>query len=379
MTDPLREHQDWARRWLFDAALPLWWERGADRENGGWFEHLDQSGAPTAAPKRCRVQARQTYVYAQAKRLGWSGADDAQIRHGIDFLDRAYRRADGFYRKAAHVDGSVADDGFDLYDQAFVLLALVSGYQALGEPTELRDQALRLLDLLGERLAHPGGGFQEDSPPRLPLRSNPHMHMLEALLAWTQAGGGAAFEERARQITDLATRCFLDPATGAVGEYFDADWRFLPGDEGGVREPGHQFEWAFLLTEAAEVLGGDHRAAVERLERFGRTQGIDGAREVAVFATDAAGTITDADARLWSQTERLRTALVLGAHVGADDAARFADDAARAGATIRRYLDVPVAGLWRDRMLANGTLVDEPAPASSFYHIVSALLPLLAR
>jgi mannose-6-phosphate isomerase len=33
-----------------------------------------------------------------------------------------------------------------------------------------------------------------------------------------------------------------------------------------------------------------------------------------------------------------------------------------------------VKGLWRDRLNSDGTFVQEPAPASSFYHIVCAIL-----
>ncbi len=34
------------------------------------------------------------------------------------------------------------------------------------------------------------------------------------------------------------------------------------------------------------------------------------------------------------------------------------------------------AGLWRDKMMADGTFVEEAAPASSFYHIVCAIYEL---
>jgi mannose-6-phosphate isomerase len=50
--------------------------------------------------------------------------------------------------------------------------------------------------------------------------------------------------------------------------------------------------------------------------------------------------------------------------------------AASAARGLMKYLDTPLRGLWRDKMLADGTLVDEPAPASSFYHIVCAVAEL---
>ena len=74
-------------------------------------------------------------------------------------------------------------------------------------------------------------------------------------------------------------------------------------------------------------------------------------------------------ARLWPQTERIKAALFLG---GSDRAAQVA--AACAG--LQRYTEVTPAGLWRDRLRPAGGFVEEPAPASSFYHIVCALAEL---
>ena len=52
------------------------------------------------------------------------------------------------------------------------------------------------------------------------------------------------------------------------------------------------------------------------------------------------------------------------------------DTAANGAEALLKYLDTPVRGLWRDKLRADGTFVDEAAPASSFYHIVCAILEL---
>jgi mannose/cellobiose epimerase-like protein (N-acyl-D-glucosamine 2-epimerase family) len=66
-----------ARAWMFEAALPLWAERGVDRVDGGFYEELDADGRPTAcAFKRVRVMCRQIYVFSHGALLGWKqGAD----------------------------------------------------------------------------------------------------------------------------------------------------------------------------------------------------------------------------------------------------------------------------------------------------------------
>lgn len=374
MSDVSAAHA-WAREWLLRDALPIWWEIGADRANGGFHEKIDQQGvAVTGVPKRARVQARQVFVYTQAGKLGWDGPWLDAVQHGFDYLVGAYKRPDGLYRRTERADGPPEAD-FDLYDQAFALLALASAYRALdGAPGPLAE-AEALFAAMEEQLGHPVAGFKESVAGKLPLRSNPHMHLLEALLAWLEQREIPAFRRRAEQIVGLALDRMIDPATGAIAENFDDDWRRMGGADD-VREPGHQFEWAYLLSLAARQLGGDHRAASDRLAAFGARHGIDRARGVAIFSIDPRGEPVDRDARLWAQTERLRTMLLVP-----DDAALAAgtmpDEAAGALASVRRYLDVPVRGLWRDRLHPDDSFADEPAPASSLYHLVTGLWPLV--
>jgi mannose-6-phosphate isomerase len=119
-------------------------------------------------------------------------------------------------------------------------------------------------------------------------------------------------------------------------------------------------------------LGGDHREASARLYRFGERHGIIDGR--AIFSVDAAGGVVDGSARLWAQTERLRAMLTFAGDMPAGEGEAAAIESVT---LLRHYLDVPVAGLWRDRIDADGALIGEPAPASSFYHIVTGILPLL--
>lgn len=352
------------RAWLFERALPLWWEVGADHRRGGFFERIDQAGQPTEDPRRIRVQARQIFVYAEAGRLGWAGPWDKAIRHGLEFLERVYRRPDALYRTAVTPDGSVFDDSVDLYDQAFVLLALAHAYEQLGSPSELRSRAQALLEQLVDRLAHPLGGFNEANS-RLPLRSNPHMHMLEALLAWVALGENGLFHERATDIIRLVQERLIDHETGSIGEYYNQNWSPTAGSLGQEREPGHQFEWAFLLRQAEALLGITADELPARLRRFGETHGI-ASTGAAVFSVTREGTVIDGSARLWAQTERLRTSLIFRDINAAEDAARV----------IGLFLATQRPGLWRDRMLSDGFIVDGPAPGSTLYHLITAFTVL---
>jgi len=51
----------------------------------------------------------------------------------------------------------------------------------------------------------------------------------------------------------------------------------------------------------------------------------------------------------------------------------------RAARGLAQYLDVPARGAWRDKLRVDGTFVEEPAPATSFYHLMVAILELTSH
>jgi len=357
----------WYDAWLRDAALPLWAGAGVDPAGGLFQETLGVEGAPVEAPRRARAQARQVFVFAQAASAGY-GANWLEVaKRGWARFVRVYRRPDDLFINRAAGDGTPLDEAADVYEQAFVLLAMAA-LQRADPAMDLTAEAERTLAALQERRAA-GGGFRENGPH--PYQANCHMHLFESALAWESLGeavGGAAWRPLSDEIAGLALTRFIDPATGAMREFFDADWRALTG-EAGLIEPGHQFEWAWLLDRWGRDRGeAGAQAAARRLFETG-LKGVDPAREVAVNAFWEDFSVRDAAARLWPQTEHLKAAVALG------DAAQ----ALRAAAGLAQYLETPARGAWRDKLRADGTFVDEPAPATSFYHLMLAILALRAR
>ncbi len=358
------------RRWLLEQAYPLWAQRGWDSSRVGFHERLGPGGPVLTDARRTRVQFRQIHCFARAEALGWRGDSRTLVIGGLEHVFAHCQRPDGLFRAALAPDGSVLEDRALLYDQAFAMLALASAHRALGAGAGCAERAATLWEQITRRL-HAPLGFRADSATRGPLLANPHMHLLEALLAWARFDTAPHWRQRADAIATLALERLIDPASGALREQYDLDANGCES-RGGPVEPGHLFEWAGLLLEL-DATSPRLREAAVRLVELAETRGVQ--TGVVVNALQADLTILDPEARLWPQTERVKTCARLARLTGE---ARYWNRAATAAETLRAYLAVPDPGLWYDRRLPSGAFVPEPSPASSFYHIIAAISALAA-
>ncbi|HTK79325.1 MAG TPA: AGE family epimerase/isomerase [Rhizomicrobium sp.] len=363
-------------RWLDNSALPLWWTAGADHEQGGYFELLDENARPVRTSRRIRVQARQIYSYAAAGLGGWLGPSRSAVAHGLSFLAKHYRRGDGLYRTLVDDAGHAVDERTFLYDQAFVLLALASAAKAGIEKRRCTADALELRTILVDRFARKNGaGFLEQELRGSKFQSNPHMHLLEAALEWSSVDPEQAWDSLADSIVALSLKCFIDRDSGILREFFDEAGTPLPGIPGLIIEPGHQFEWAWLLSRWATARNDAAALGAARtLFETGERHGIDHVRGVAIDTLLADMSPHSRQARLWPQTERLKAALALAARAQDGETRQRSERAALSAAEgLAHYFDTTVAGLWHDKMRADGTFVTEPSPGSSLYHIVCGI------
>ena len=354
-------------RWLKLNALPVWAALGVDA-NGAFAEALDNDGAQVGDFRRARVQARQAYVYSLAWSWGWGDGYRALVERGLARFAVTNRREDGLYRTRVSGTGAVLDDTASLYDQAFVLLATATAVEAGLDVDQCRRTAATIQASL-HSLALPQGGWREPVGPA--FQANAHMHLLEAVLAWEALEPGGPWTGMADTVVGLARAHFVDAEGGFLREFFSPDWRPAEGDAGRLVEPGHQFEWAWLLTRWGR-LRGDQWAleAARRLFCVGE-RGLDPAREVAIDELDETLQRRSSRARLWPQTEWLKASLILAEEAVGEERRRLIDSAAAAFRGLGLYL--APTGLWQDKLGADGVFeTTEPAPASSLYHIVAA-------
>lgn len=357
----------WAERWLADSALPIWWQAGADHTHGGFYEKLSLAGVPSDEPRRFRVQVRQLYVYAEARQYSLFQEAHEAVEHALKAILPCFDPERGFPRLLT-ADNKVADTTFDIYDNAFGLYGLAAAYRVTGDK-QLVDMAKRLVEILDTQHKHPIAGYIEP----LPLRANPHMHLFEVFMLWAEVTEDEFWYDHARAMAQLCVERFFDRKTNTLREFFDLSWQVFPGPQGDQVEPGHHYEWAWLLERWKLLSGEDYTDVADALFDWAESNGVDRTRGVAVDEMSADGRIIKATARQWPQTERLKAALARWSRTQDEAALQVALTSMQA---LQLYLSTPQEGLWHDMMQEDGTFKSGPAWASSFYHYMCAFIEL---
>jgi len=360
------------RRWVVETALPLWSSVGFDERHGGFHERLHLDGTPDfTAARRVRVQARQIYVYAHAASLGWFADGLPVALRAFELMLGKYRSPDGApgFVHALAADGSVANPLRDTYDHAFILLALAWLAHASGD-SQIRAIIGETLAFLDEHLAAGDGTFFEDVARGVPRRQNPHMHLLEAMLALHETASHTAALERATPLRNLLEAKFLDASTGMIGEYFTPEWMPWRGAPGApVIEPGHHAEWAWLLRRYERTSGEQPG----RLPSALLSVAVRCACPRTGFLPDEvtrSGTVLRASRRCWPQAE-LAKAWLAEQEIGRPDAGPAAVHALQRLQS--HYLAGPIGGGWIDQFDGAGKPMADYIPASTFYHVFSAV------
>lgn len=358
--------------WLFDAALPLQAARLRDPA-GGFFERLAPGGEALHLERRARVSARQVYAFAAAARLGWPGDAEVLLDHALEFLVTHHITTDGDVIPTVPRPSVPGVPQLSLYDVAFTLFALAEAKRHRPLDRTVEGVAERVLNRLTSQALHPEAGFEDGEI----LRSNPHMHLLEAAIQWAGiADRPERWRHLAREIVALCRQRFIDAGTGAVRELFNHDWEPLFSQIDAPIEPGHQYEWAWLMLRAPDA-GAEEAAASARLIAIGEEKGRGRMSGLVINGLSGALVPVETLSRLWPQTECIKALALMAERSGGADPAALAR-VAEAVDGLMRFFDHPVRGSWWEHLDETGAPLTEPARTSSLYHIIGAVEALAA-
>lgn len=306
---------------LRDGILKFWLDHTRDPERGGFYGLITNDLVVRKdAPRGALLSARILWTFSAAFRryhdpkylemARWAHADLQQ-----HFRDKEHG---GLYWMVS-ADGVPIDARKILYVQSFGVYALSEFYRATGE-TAVRDEAVALYRLIEEQ-AHDRehrGYFEEftrdwkisrDRSRRgsamgsLDQKSqNVHIHMLEAYTNLLRAWPDDGLRQNLRELIDVLTTRVLDTSTHHLRLFLAEDW--TPKSD--TISFGHDIEFAWLITESAEVLGDEALLAkikplAVKMARTTLEEGID--LEGGVMAEADPHGVIDTFREWWPQAE----------------------------------------------------------------------------
>ncbi len=350
-------------KWLKESVFPLWKTVGIDSRNGAFVESIafDKVAQPSA--RRALVQARQIYSFVEAYKLEILNLDtvSAIVENAVGHLIKNYETADGAYIHSVDTNAEPENLDLDLYTQAFVLFGLAQAYDILRKE-ELKHEALKVLKYLNTHRKLRVGGYSEIKKSELFYQSNPHMHLFEAALIWTKIDEDPCWRTLSLELYELCVNKFIDVETGFLCEHFDANWTPIRENGNFIFEPGHHFEWAWLMIQYNNITGHEVGDLPQKLFQLAEKYGISEDRTLAFDEVLSNGVVKKSSSRFWPQCERIKAAIVL-------DQQDIADVALQS--LFKNFLTDQ--GLWRDTKLQSGQFDSHPAKGSSLYHIINAI------
>ncbi|WP_024693328.1 AGE family epimerase/isomerase [Pseudomonas syringae] len=290
---------------FMQVVVPLWQGPGWNAQLALPYEALDASDQPLP-PQRYRAMACARQLFLFSSLIDHAQVPDARARAGELFrsLQQHFHDAEhGGWFYSIDPQGKPLDRRKDLYTHAFIIFACAHYWAKVQDP--LAESVLNAaLNVIAERFADEDGLYESQLDEDWsvlgtgPLQ-NPLMHLAEAFLATlsvradpaTQAALDALVIHMQRRFVDTATGVMLEKPLGAVDNWY---------------EPGHQFEWFFLLQSSPELHGLELHESMTRAFAYAQALGVDphSGAVTAMLALD--GTVRDATQRIWAQAEYLR-------------------------------------------------------------------------
>lgn len=371
---------------VIQSLLRTWKISGVDVSRGCFRERLDPSLQPLhLGYERLVTQARLIFAFSEGSLLGAGQYASEQALTAFRFMCEHYwdNKQTG-WRFSIGEGGSLPGSSRDLYAHGFVLLACASLFRAT-KHAEALEWAERTFEFIQTHFRHPQVGFfsvldADNKPIDYPLLQNPHMHLFEGLLFLNECSPDERYATCGEEILDLLLERMLDRDTGTLTEYFDRRW--YPDLQNGDRlEPGHHFEWVWLLhrwiltaPEPARVAREKSLlAAADKLLQWALHNGIDQIHGGIFDEVDRNRHVLKDSKRIWPTTEALKALRFASMRVPDAHLDTCYDGICEL--LLSRYFHID-SGTWTESLSRDLLPEVTYLPGTTLYHIVMAVREL---
>ncbi len=301
--------------------LPFWMNQAYDVKTGSFFgQILHDETVVDVSTKGAVLNARILWTFSAAynetgETVYLEFAEKAYQYFSTHFID--YQNGGVYW--ALNADGSISNGRKQIYAQAFAIYAFAEYYLASGE----QDAILLASELYGfiEKYAFDPerNGYIEalscewealedlrlsEKDANEPKSMNTHLHILEAYTKLFEVWKDDDLGTSLHNLIQIHTDKILSAQNGHFNLFFDMDWN----PKSKHYSFGHDIEGAWLLTEAARVLGV--KAVTEKVEHLAvKMAGItlrEGiANDGSLYNEGESAIITDYDRHWWPQAEAI--------------------------------------------------------------------------
>lgn len=344
------------RQHFAERIVPLWQGPGWNAELALPFEALDAQHQPLPVQRyRAMAVARQLYLFSS--RIEQPGAAERAATL-LRSLQRHFHDAEhGGWFYSIDAAGQPLDRRKDLYTHAFIVFACAHYWGKVRE--SLVESTLNAaLEIVAERFARDDGLYEASLAEDWsdlgsgPLQ-NPQMHLAEAFLQTLQVRDDSPVQQALLQLCEALQTHFIEPEQGLM----------LEKPRGAVDnwfEPGHQFEWFYLLDTSPLLRDSPLHASISRAFGYAEQHGVKDSAVLAML--DVEGKVIDPTQRIWAKAEYLR-ALALRA----DSDGKLLEQLV---ALEEQFLH---AGGWNECLDASGTVSRHDMPSTTPYHLATCL------
>ena len=362
-----------SQSFLYEELLNNWSRYGINKEDGHSYESMNHNWTNNPLGRiRLLTQCRQLYTFSHTCQIKSMPEWQAQLTPLFDFIISHYF-IENRWIFSLNDDLSIKDKQSDAYALAFVLLSFSHYYAVTND-----DRALKFMKkthrFLLENMQSESGGFFESYPVDIKQvrRQNPHMQLLEGYIAAFETTHDEEYKEAIQSLLSLSLKHFYHKETKTLREFFSTDWSLDP-ETGHQVEPGHHFEWVWLLFQANKIVPSlEYTDLAQQLWLTATRYGL--AENGGIYNQIDGNTYQplDKEKRIWPITEYLKAITVMP--IGKEEKV---DRLVKAINFMQQYYLLP-NGRWNEYLNEDNSAKNFPLPGTSDYHIFLGLTEVIA-
>jgi len=241
---------------LLKDVIPFWERHSIDREFGGYLTSLDRDGSVYDTDKFMWLQGRQAWMFAclynrVEKRPEWLRISE----HGIRFLEKHGRDAQGNWYFALDREGRPLVEAYNIFSDCFAAIAF-SQYALASGDKDAQRIALDTLHRILARRDNPKGRFSKaGSGARRFVSLGMPMILVNMLgeMEWQLPA-----DERDGLLDDCLKQVLglnFDRKRGLIFENVNPDGSHSDSFDGRLINPGHGIEVTWFIIDAARRRG----------------------------------------------------------------------------------------------------------------------------